>query len=213
MAAGPEPGSTYVFTKDAVRRAMDRLSTTPAHEHFAGYLALLEAERHTKGGLHRSRFIKDFHQRYLTVAGLKDAMPYYSPVRNPDAGEFKPFNKNVAGSYAPSSLRPDGPFMDAVDVRGKGQGVTYSLRSDHATVVSGSMLGSKRLQALALAVYLFRDYGFEARSLLAVLDTFRDQFALRANHADEAETFDALFDPSLDGFADDDLVPVAEDAA
>jgi hypothetical protein len=192
---------------------MDRLSATPAHEHFAGYLGLLEADRRGKGGLHRSRDIKDFHQRYLTVAGLKTTSPFFSPVRNTDAGEVKPFNKNVAGSYAPSSLRPDGPFMAAVDVKGKGQGVTYSLMPDHANVASGSMLGGKRVQAVALAAYLFRDYGFEERNLQAVLDTFRDRFALRAQHTDESATFAALFDPSLDGFADEDLVPLAQDAA
>lgn len=192
---------------------MDRLSATPAHEHFAGYLGLLEADRLSKGGLHRSRNIKDFHERYLTVGGLKDSMPFFSPVRTPEAGEVKPFNKNLAGSYAPSSLRPDGPFMATVEVLGKGQGVTYSLKSDHARVVSGSMLDSRRIQAIALAAYLFRDYGFERQSLQDVLEAFRDQFALRALHTDEAKTFTTLFDPSLDGFSDEDLVPMIEDAA
>lgn len=207
-------GETYVFTIDAVRRAIDRLAITPAHENFGGYLALLEAERESKAALHRSKAIWDFHRRYLAVSGLKPNYPWFSPVRPPQGGIPKLIYKNIAGSYG-DSIKPANPFSDAVDVKGKGQGITYTLRPGHANVIFERMLDGKRIQAIALASYLFRDFGLELDDpdLQLALDVFRDRFALRSDHADEAETFDTLFDPSLDGFSNDDLVPVPEDAA
>jgi hypothetical protein len=64
-------------------------------------------------------------------------------------------NENVAGSYAPSSLRPEQPFRQVVNIQGR----QYSLPSDHARRAFEHLLYSKPVQAADLAVILYRDFG------------------------------------------------------
>jgi predicted ATPase len=70
-------------------------------------------------------------------------------------------NENVAGSYAPSSLRPDQPFRKVVDV---GVNKKYSLRKNHAQLVREHLLHGEMVPLADLAIFLYRDYGLIGNS-------------------------------------------------
>lgn len=211
MAASPGSGETYVFSRDAVLRAITSLVSQPVHEHFPGYLTILQSLRKGDDDVVRSAEINTFHDRYMRVDGDAKA-PYVSPFRSRGHGKLVRLNSNVAGSYAPKSLR-EGRLGAVINVEEFGQGATYSLRDDHAALVSERLLRGSKVPALALAAFLFRDYGFqlEAREVTRALAVFRDSFGLRADVKEEASTFDLLFRDDSHEFADGDLRALQEE--
>jgi len=83
-------------------------------------------------------------------------------------------NQNVAGSYAPSSLRPEQPFRQVVNIEGR----KYSLPYDHAKRAFQHLLFSMPVSAISLAIVLYRDFGIaeDARSSQDLVDIFAFEF-------------------------------------
>lgn len=198
--------TTYVFSIEAVRRAIKNLVAIPIHEHFAGYLAILHAVRGQGFPKIKPVEITTFHDRFLRVDGFS-TFPYVSPFKSRGYGKLAQLNPNVAGSYAQSSLRPGKPLGEVIRIDGKGTSVTYSLRQDHALIASKQLLRGKKVSSVSLAAFLFRDYGFELekREISRATVVFRDQFGLRENFNGEAQIFNILFDGDQSLFADSDL--------
>lgn len=192
-----------VFSVDAVRRAISELTKQPVHEHFIGYLALLEARRSATGPI-KPAVITHFHNRYLRVAS-SDQYPYASPFRSKGYGHIGRLNRNVAGSYAPSSLRKDKPFAALVEIDPNKQ---YTLRENHSAIASKLLLYDTRLSAVAVAIFLFRDFSFSAENeaIPELLNLFRDRLALRADLKNENEDYDRLFSDGVDLFSNADLI-------
>ncbi len=215
MARRPDPGEgdTYVFAKNAVLRAVESLVAQPVHEHFPGYLTILHSLRASGGGGARSAEITTFHNRFMRVDGDANS-PYVSPFRSRGHGKLVRLNPNVAGSYAPKSLRA-GRLGAVINIEDIGQGATYSLREGHAAIASERLLKGVRVPAVALAAFLFRDHGLvlRRREITLALDLFRDEFGLRAGVAEEADTFDLLFRDDSDEYRDHDLVKPGEAGA
>lgn len=213
MAAGPGSGETYVFSREAVLRAISSLVSQPVHEHFPGYLTILQSLREGDDDVVRSAEITTFHNRYMRVDGDAKA-PYVSPFRSRGHGKLVRLNSNPAGSYSPKSLR-EGRLGAVINVEEVGQGSTYSLKEEHAALAAERLLRGAKVPAVALAAFLFRDHGFhlEAREIARVLGVFRDTFGLRADVKEEAETFDLLFRDDSDEFSDGDLKTLQEEGA
>lgn len=213
MARRPvsEERETYVFTKDAVQRAVESLVSQPVHEHFPGYLTILQSLRKSGEDIARSAEITAFHNRFMRVDGDATS-PYVSPFRSRGHGKLVRLNSNVAGSYAPKSLR-EGRLGAVVKVEGLGQGATYSLREDHASLASDRLLRGAKVPAVALAAFLFRDHGLILKrpAISNALSLFRNEFGLRSSVEDEAATFNLLFRDDSEDFADSDLV-IADEA-
>ncbi|WP_375462957.1 hypothetical protein [uncultured Methylobacterium sp.] len=209
MAAGPGSGETYAFTKDAVLRAIANLSAHPIHEHFAGYLAILRALRANGGHPARAADINEFHDRYLRAEGHPDTAPYVRPFKSRGKG-LEPFNANVAGSYAPSSLRSKGKLIDVIRVDGTHRSATYDLLDDHAGAALDRLLKNNKVPVVSLTAFLYRDYGFrlEARDIQRTVALFRDEFGLRPDTSSEAATFDLLFADDSLNYQDGDLEAV-----
>jgi hypothetical protein len=199
--------SVYVFSIEAVKRAVPALVGIRTHEHFAGYLAILRAIRASGSPKVSPTAIYDFHDRYLQVEG-NPQFPYVSPFRSRGAAALKRINKNLAGSYAPSSLRADRPIVALITIEGQGNAATYTLRPDHVSIASKLLLRGNKIPAVALSAYLYRDYGFalEQKEISRVLGVFRDQFGLRAAHSTEAAAFNMLFTDDTSNFSNNDLV-------
>ena len=82
--------------------------------------------------------------------------PYIKPFTEQKASTKNLWlNENVAGSYAPSSLRPGQPFRQVVKIEGR----KYSLFPDHGQRAFEHLLYSTPIQAADLAVVLYRDLG------------------------------------------------------
>jgi len=194
----------YVFSKDAVLRAIRFLEEAPIHEHFAAYLAILRANRSHPSDPVRSSDITDFHDRFLRVHDAPEKAPYVRPFRSRGRG-LQAFNANVAGSYAPSSLRAGTALIGVVSISGSRSTVVYSLRENHASLALEHLLSNTRVPVIALAAFLYRDYGFhlEAPEISRVVQIFRDDFF---GSGEDAETsFKLLFDDDQTRFAASDL--------
>lgn len=126
------------------------------HSLFAGYLCLQyrATEFGQLNGL-KPDFLS-FYKTFFQVANHPLGTPYIKIFTEQQASERNLWlNENVAGSYAPSSLRPNQPFRKVVNIEKN----TYSLPTDHATLALGHLLYSTPVQAADLAVVLYRNYG------------------------------------------------------
>lgn len=209
MVDGSEASRTYVLTVEGVRKAIARLEHRFIHQHFAGYLAILRTKRERSWPPVHMSDILEFHDKYLRAADAPDESPYVRPFTRGHG--LQQMNRNVAGSYAPSSVRENGRIGKVVAVTGSGRDAAYDLRQDHATLALEIFLGNQKAPAASLAGFLYRDYGFmlNVPTMSAVVALFRDEFGLRASEPDEAKTFNTLFVDDSNQYDDSELM-VAE---
>ena len=189
----------------SVRLAYHNLLTAKAHPHFTGYLCVCRAARQagTTEGLKPD--FKKFHDEFLVVAGAPESHPYLPPF---PATRSPFFNKNPAGSYAPSSLRGVARLRRAVNIDGSGHDASYSLVSDHARQAKSSMLPyGNPLPAASLAVFLYRNYelSLETPKCGQILHIFREEFGFRQNIHIENEVFNTLFQDDSTQFDEREL--------
>jgi hypothetical protein len=90
-------------------------------------------------------------------------------------------NENVAGSYAPSSLRPDQPFRKVVNIHDR----KYSLPTDHARRAFKHLLYDNPIQVADLATLLYRDFGLKADSM--AIEDLIDIFAYEFGYTNKPE--------------------------
>jgi len=189
MAAADQP-ITYVLTLDAVQWGIAELKRAKVHPFFLAYLHL--RKRGSEDGT-QSMITADWDElgTYLAVSGGPPGKPFYRPIWNgnvQDVGRYW-LNPNIAGSYAPSSLR--GVPRKVVDTNGS----EFMLRSNHARLARRHLLYDDTISALAFAAFFYRNHGFvtddveppEPHDLEHVL---RRDFRFMDNDDDE---FDLLF--------------------
>ncbi len=139
-----------------VARSLQRLRARPAHPFFAGYLHLQRRAAELNRLTDLEPDFTRFHQRFFLVKDHPIGTPYVKPFVNHVASEKNLWlNENVAGSYAPSSLRPNQPFRKIVIVNDG----AYSLHPDHAKRALKYLLNNRRVSIADLSVFLYRDFG------------------------------------------------------
>ena len=146
---------------DFVEQCIEHLRTRSIHRQFVGYLAICEAANvaHRQDELRPS--FKKFCDRFLLVGEADTDSPYLVPFNEGGSRDASTWlNSNVAGSYAPSSLRPQAPLRRIVDVYGSGRDATFSLKSEHEALCLEHLLFKQPVDALALAGFLLRDHSF-----------------------------------------------------
>lgn len=198
---------TYVFTKKAVLRSIEKLKENYIHEHFAGYLAILRARQVNQGLPIQSSDLVEFHDRYLRVVGAPERSPYVRPFKSRGNKGLETFNPNVAGSYAPSSLRSGGKLIEVIRVTGRGRDASYALHDGHALLARKHLLGGDRVPITALTAFLYRDYGFhlDEPDVTSIVRLFRSEFGLAADIDEEREIFQNLFTDDTAAYTADDL--------
>lgn len=158
MVESDERAEGYLLAVGAVRRAIEVLVDCPSHEHLPGYLALL---RKSSGELAGMADIEEFYTNYLSVSEAPSDRPYLRPFLSRGKRELL-LNRNLAGSYAPSSIRPGKPFAHVVELtrtrNAEGShSVAYVLVDNHAARAFNGMLSEHKIPAVSLAIFLFRD--------------------------------------------------------
>ena len=178
-----------------VQEALRVLLGARIHPHFAGYLVLCRTAAQSARKQHLQFRPKEFFDTFLKVPGLPETTPYVLPFRAGLSKESPFFNANVAGSYAPSSLREVAPFRRVAEMSGSRGAVTCSIPDDHAQKAFDNLLFKERVNVGALSVFLYRDFGFisEASDLSVAIAVFREDFGFRFDREDEAKNFDVLF--------------------
>lgn len=119
------------------------------------------ARQESLGPLHVS--FADFFDRYYLVAGSTAKAPYLLPVNDRGDVQHGYQNPNVAGSYAPSSLRPTHPLHSLCAVEPAPSGVTFTLVDNHGAVAL-HLMKTQPLLGASLAAYLYRDFAFTSGS-------------------------------------------------
>lgn len=211
MARHPvsEERETYVFTKDAVLRAVESLVSQPVHEHFLGYLALLQARRAEGVERLRSSVITDFFDQHMRIGGTP-AKPYVKPFRSRGHGKLVLFNANPAGSFAPSSIRET--LGRVIVQQGPSRKITYSLQRNHAQLAAKYLLMGSQIPTMALTIFLYRDFGFtmSAPDLTLVAKFFREEFGLREDVKSENSAYERIFRDDIHEFSGGDLIAMSE---
>jgi hypothetical protein len=168
---------------EAVAESFSRLRDQKIHPHFAGYLALKRTAARDGRTDDLSPNFKEFFQTFMQVTGGPANRPYLKPFSS-DVKLW--FNPNVAGSFAPSSVRNASPLDRIVNVSGDGRDARYSFVDRHWELARNLLVSDNQIPALPLAVFLYRDYALlsEEPSLNDVLSVFREEFG----YADSWET-------------------------
>jgi hypothetical protein len=188
----------YQLKANVVSECFRFVRSQSTHSYFIGYLAVKwAAARQKKQERLAVNFVK-FFDTYLKVDGAPENMPYLRLFWDtPFSPKTALRNRNIAGSFAPSSIRTDSPLTNVIDIEGDGRSVRYSLKADHAVLARKWLLFDKRVNAAALACVLFRDFGIlgDDPSPEDLVTAFRSVFGY-----DEEAEFSLLFSakpPSL----------------
>lgn len=169
----------YVLKPEVVRDCLHRLIDEPIHRMFPGYLCLQQqaTQENRTSGL--SFPYNEFFDDYLRVRDDSDR-PYFVPftqAENPSLGELWN-NKNVAGTYAPSSLRSTAPLMKIAEIEEGGHNSKWAIEDRHWELARHNMCEGDQVPVESLAAYLLRDYAFEADepSAYTLVETFNEEF-------------------------------------
>jgi hypothetical protein len=139
-----------------VRRAIAQLRAEPIHQFFPAYLHLRQqsALQGTEEAI-KPEWKKELGP-FLEVAGAPAKKPYFRPFTAGGEGEGEWLNENLAGSYAPASLR-ERPRR-VVDVTSSGH---FGLKDKHWELARTYLLNEVQMPLWALAAFMLRDYALE----------------------------------------------------
>lgn len=165
----------YLIRKEIVAKSLSRLREQKTHTLFAGYIYLQRraSELNRLNDL-QPEFLPFFEQFFL----VKDhplGAPYIKLFTEQKASSKNLWlNKNIAGSYAPSSLRAGQPFRKVVEIKDK----IYSLPQNHADRAFEYLLYSIPIQIADLAIVIYRDFGFleESFSINNLINIYAYEF-------------------------------------
>lgn len=177
--------ATLVLDVEAVRWGIQELVNRQVHPFFPAYLII----RRTAG---QRETLEDLHPRwedlegFLRVPGGPPGKPNFRPFwhQSSAAGQHW-MNANLAGSYAPSSIREvPRRVVELSDDAG------FTLRANHWELAREHLLYGEQMPVVPLALFLYRNYGFKANGSnpgpLDLIDVFRGDFGYRAG-ADDGE--------------------------
>jgi hypothetical protein len=187
----------YIVKSAIVADCLEELRNQRIHNNFAGYLCVKRTAFRDGRNDNLQVNFKDFFDNFFRVEGAPSDKPYAMPFWDaPPSEANKWFNENVAGSYAPSSLRSGSPFRKVIRVEGsrRAADIRYSLLEDDAKLALKHLLYNTQIPALSLATFLYRDFAISV-----------DEGAVPTNHA-IVQVFQEEFgfiDEALDYIGDD----------
>lgn len=191
-----ESSEGFYVTAEAAKAAVDALAAVQIHPQFPGYLAVLEAAAQAGRTEKLKVNFQKFFTEYLLIEGAPSERPFLQPFTAISGGRPQLFNKNVAGSYAPSSLRDVAPIRDVVDFEGRGHSVTQSLRSGHDALALNALAFKQKIPVDSLATFLLRDHRIPrvgSSEQDSVVDLFCKKFGYDLTDGDDAQRFDSLY--------------------
>ncbi len=188
MTATGTNETIYVVPVERATESVAELLNRNIHQYFIAYLHL---RRQSALQGTTDEIAPDWAElsRVLHVEGHPEKKPHLRPFwpGQRDAGQ-EWMNENLAGSYAPSSLRD--VARQVVDTNAERQ---FILREGHVALALEHFLGGSRVPVLPLAAFLFRDRGLVASepSDTHLVTVFREEYGYGEQSEDE---FAALFD-------------------
>lgn len=158
-------------------------------------MAAVRAEAQNDHGTVLKVKFRTFYEDYLKVGSAPDDRPYLLPFVLGKGGA-QLFNKNVAGSYAPSSLRDVAPIRTVLKFDGAGSQVTHELVAQHEQLALKSLVSQQRVPVDSLSIFLFRDHKIERTDTIAlecVVDKFCEVFGYDLSDKKSKSRFETLY--------------------
>lgn len=182
-----------VIRKHIVAQSLARLREQKTHTLFCGYLYLQQRSSQLGRLEDLQPDFLSFFKTFFFVGNHPLGAPYIKPFTEQKASTKNLWlNENVAGSYAPSSLRPRQPFRRVVNIQRR----VYSLPPDHARRAFEHLLYSTQIHVADLAVVLYRDFGLLGVpfTIKDLIDIFAFEFGYANKPGDQPnERFRTLF--------------------
>lgn len=180
----------YILAVSAVREALWELVDQHIHRLFPGYLCL-RREAGRENSLEDLDFdYNEFFDKFFEVRTGKK--PYLVPftVENFEETELW-FNENVAGTYAPSSLRTTTPLLEIGELEKDGRKSHWKLHENHAELAREHMCNGDQIPVEHLAAFLLRDYGFQVEQPSAdtLIQAFCEEWVYDRDKSDFAELY------------------------
>ncbi len=181
--------TVYVLPVPRVRESITHLLERDTHQFFIAYLHLrrLAAKQGSTTGLSPSW--AELGRVLETPGSPSPGKPYLRPFWKGQRGSGQEWlNENLAGSYAPSSLR--GVPMQVVETDARGR---FNLREDHWRLAFHHLLYDLPISALAIAGFVFRDYGILTEvppGPRDIISLFRTEYG----YGGEDDEFNHLYD-------------------
>lgn len=147
----------YVPTLQKVKASIEVLAKLNAHRALAGYLCVLNAAAIERRTVDLRPDFRGFFDRFFRIGEPPSKKPYAVPFAR--GAKSILFNENVAGSYAPSSLRPVNPLHSLMEIKGGGGQASFTLRANHIEQALELLLPNS-LPIYAFACFMYRDFGF-----------------------------------------------------
>jgi hypothetical protein len=157
MTDGAGVGSHFVLTIDAVKESIAELNSRSIHPFFPAYLHLRQQSA-VQGTTDAIRPNWNELGELLEVPGGPYGKPFYRPFwSGPSNAGQEWLNRNLAGSYAPSSIRT--VPRKVIDINSDG---SFRLLERHWDLALEYLANGVKLPVVALAGFFFRDFGFLA---------------------------------------------------
>lgn len=168
----------YVLKPSVVKECFWRLVDAPIHRLFPGYLCLQQQAR-VEGRTSELAFPynKFFDTYFQVLDGDKPYLVPFTQAENP-ADSSLWFNANVAGTYAPSSLRPTSPLKQVATLEEGGHNAKWGLNTEHHKLARLEICDDEPVPVESLAAYLFRDFAFDIDepSAYTMVKAFTEEF-------------------------------------
>jgi len=199
----------YTIRPEVARDCFWELADRSFHPHLAGYLGMkrsYEIVRQQEGVPYTMIEGVEFDYTGFFDAFLRvrdDNNPYLVPFKKSEATPHNVwFNSNVAGTYAPSSVRDSQPFDEIVDIDTSVRPAVYSLVDNHAPVAWEALCEMEPIPIDALAGFLYRDFSVELDhnpSFSDLVDIFRAEFGYLGDDQNMGSEFEMLFESNTVG--------------
>jgi hypothetical protein len=175
----------WVLKAGMVRQCMGILRAQSIHPFFPAYLHIRRTAA-AEGSRVGIRPIWEELGRLLEVAGAPSTHPYFRPFTTASGESDQEWlNPNIAGSYAPSSLRAGQPPLQVVEV-GAGRG-RFNLREMHWELARVHLLDGKKVPLTPLAAFFLRDFAFENYDAVPTDDDLRRGFIEMFGYNDDED--------------------------
>lgn len=189
MAENAGDSDQFVLTTPVVRWGIEQLQSRKVHTFFPAYLEIRRTavEVGSGAGIHPNW---GNLEQFLQIPGGPPGKPNFRPFWHGSRKQDQDWlNENIAGSYAPSSIRK--VPLNVVKPDGSG----YSLLEDHSELALEHLLFGEALPVLPLAVFYYRNFGFQTAgpslSHHDLVDVFRRDFGFSSEL--DSEDFEILF--------------------
>lgn len=201
-----------VLTVDHVAQSLGVLRGLGVHRNTIMYLCVKRAAAQQKTTENVKIDFREFFERFLTIRNApSDSLnkPYLIPFEASNAKLW--LNRNLAGSFAPSSIRPDNPINTVITMNGSGSSVRYTLKPDHSRKAFGNLLNSKKIPVLNLASFLYRDFGFNTDQMdtQKLMEVFQEEFGYLLQGA-VTDDFNEIFTYNTESIEKDIFVPFVQ---